>query len=117
MANLGLRENSRETITFTCKRGGVAYVITGLTCILRRRSENGTEDSFSTADASSGLTISNGAAGQLEFVPPDGTWQGTRANWQYKVYVDVEVSAGKFISFPESIEDDEVINIGNAYTS
>jgi hypothetical protein len=113
MADLNLREGSREPITLTLTRAGVAYDLTGKAVRLRRRDGKGNEDMFSTTDVSPLLVVTTPASGILTFTPGATTWGNVNAAGSYKFYVEVEVSSGVWYAWEES--DNKEVKISDAF--
>ena len=104
MADLELREGSIEPITFTLSRNYAAYDLTGKAIRMRRRSGTHIDDLFTSTDVSPRLAVTTAASGIVTFTPLSTTWKGVSAEYEYFLYFEVEVTAGKWYAWAEAID-------------
>lgn len=106
IADLMVREGSREPITFTLKRGGVPYSLEGKAVRMRRRSWKKIDDHFETTDTSPLLVKTPGTGGVVTFTPEENTWEymPSAKEYTYLIYFEVEVSSGIWYAWREAVD-------------
>jgi len=115
MSTLELREGSREPITITLTRGGVAYDLGAKAVRMRRKNGKSepTYDTFATTDTPALLVVTTAASGILTFTPAATTWKGAEVNYKYEFYIEVEVSTGVWYAWKEA--ENEKVKIEPAF--